>query len=252
MSEKLSVTIITKNEEKNIERCLRSVKWADEIVVVDSGSQDKTRQICQTFGCRFVESEWLGFGKTKQLAVDSARYDWILSIDADEELSQTLQQEIRELAGKGFDSNAYRIRRSSYYLGKIIKYCGWQHDAPLRLFNRKLGQFNDKPLHESVITSQKIAFLKNRMFHYTYPTLESHFRKMQFYGDIAAERLNKMGKKCSPPGAIFRGLIKFIKMYILQLGFLDGAIGFQLCKNSAWGVWYKYQRLHVLNNREQN
>jgi|SRR5690554_943697 len=248
MSDKLSVTIITKNEEENIERCLRSVDWADEIVVVDSGSQDNTVQICRQFGCLIVESEWLGFGKTKQLAVDTASNDWILSIDADEELSQPLQKEISELTNQGFDDNAYRIRRSSFYLSKMIRYCGWQSDAPLRIFNRNQGGFNDKSVHESVITAQKIVSLKNRMLHYTYPTLESHFRKMKFYGDIAAENLYKKSKNCSSTGAIVRGLAKFIKMYTLQFGFLDGIIGYKLCKNSAWGVWYKYNQLHKLNS----
>ena len=247
MKSKLSVTIITKNESANITRCLNSVSWADEIVVVDSGSTDDTLKICRRYKCRIIESEWLGFGKTKQLAVDQADNDWILSIDADEELTPELQKEIRELADFDFHNRAYKIKRNSYYLGQKIRFCGWQNDAPLRLFNKNEGSFNDKAVHESVVTSQQISILKHRMEHYTYPTLESHFRKMKFYGDIAAEQLKKRGRKTSPFSAYIRGIIKFCKMYLFQLGFLDGLNGFRLCKNSAWGVWYKYRRLWELS-----
>lgn len=247
MKSKLSVTIITKNEAVNISRCLNSVSWADEIVVVDSGSTDDTLKICREYNCRIIESNWLGFGKTKQLAVAQAENDWILSIDADEELTPELQLEIRKLAEEDFGNQAYKIKRTSYYLGKKINFCGWQNDAPLRLFNRKMGGFNDKALHESVITHQQRSTLKNRMEHHTYPTLESHFRKMKFYGVITAEQLKKKGKKSSPFSAYIRGLLKFFKMYLLQFGFLDGINGFRLCKNSAWGVWYKYKRLWELN-----
>ncbi len=247
MDNKLSVTIITKNESKNIVRCLNSVSWADEIVVVDSGSTDETVNICQKFNCLVIESDWLGFGKTKQLAVNSASYDLILSIDADEELTLQLQREIKELVSRGLGNCAYRIRRSSFYLGKMIRFCGWQNDAPLRLFNRQVAAFNNKPLHESIITEQPVKTLKNRMLHYTYPTLESHFRKMKFYGDMAAKNLDAKGKNSSTIEALMRAFFKFIKMYLIQLGFLDGIIGFKLSKNSAWGVWYKYKRLAELH-----
>jgi glycosyltransferase involved in cell wall biosynthesis len=247
MPVKLSVTIITKNEEKNIGRCLESLEGADEIVVVDSGSTDKTLEICRSFDCRIVETEWLGFGKTKQFAVNLAANDWILSIDADEELSPGLKREIIALKREEFGNKAYRIKRSSFYLGKMIRFCGWQTDAPLRIFNRLHGNFNDKPLHESVVTKQQVTTLKNRMYHYTYPTLESHFTKMRSYGDIAAQYLHSKGKKSCQSEACLRGVFKFLKMFILQLGFLDGLTGYKLCKNSAWGIRYKYQKLAELN-----
>jgi len=245
-SNKLSVTIITKNEEFNIAKCLNSVSWADEIVVVDSGSTDNTLNICQDFKCKIIQSDWLGFGKTKQLAVDSASNDWILSVDADEELTPALQKEIQSLSVCSYNNIAYRIRRNSFYLGKLIRYCGWQFDAPLRLFNREMSRFNDKPVHESVVTKQPVAILKNSMNHYTYPTIESHFKKMEFYGEIAAQQMLTKGKGSNLLYAYLRALVKFIKMYFLQFGLLDGVIGFKLCKNSAYGVWYKYKRLRDL------
>ena len=246
MKSKISITIITKNEESNIARCLDSVSWADEIVVVDSGSTDNTLKICQDFRCKIIESDWLGFGNTKQLAVDSASHCWILSIDADEELTKALQLEIQDLSQKNFGDRAYRIKRTSFYLGKMIKYCGWQFDAPLRLFNKKNSRFNEKAVHESIVTDQPVAILKHKMNHYTYPTIESHFKKMRFYGDIAANQMLIKGKRSSLMHAYIRAIIKFIKMFFFQLGFLDGTAGLKLCKNSAYGVWYKYKRLRDL------
>ena len=133
---KLSISIITKNEASNIKRCLESVKWADEIIVVDSGSTDGTLEICKNYHCKIIETEWLGFGRTKQIGVNAAMNDWILSIDADEEVSVNLKDEILELV-QSTQFHAFNIKRVSYYLKKRIQYSGWQTDYPLRLFNKK-------------------------------------------------------------------------------------------------------------------
>ncbi len=249
---KLSITIITKNEEHNIKRCLDSVKWADEIIIVDSGSVDKTIDICREYGCKIIETEWRGFGKTKQLAVNNASNDWILSVDADEIITEDLKDEIISLLSNDPPLFGYRIKRRSFYLGKRISFCGWDRDYTLRLFNRQHGAFNDKPVHESVRINGDIGHLKGMMLHYTYPTIDSHYVKMKRYADIGAQNLYQKGRNSNPGMAIIRGIFKFIKMYIFQLGFLDGKHGFLLSYNSAWGVYLKYLLLWEMNRSKSS
>ncbi len=246
MPESLSVTIITKDEEHNIERCLKSVQWANEIVVVDNGSTDSTPDICRKYNCKVVESSWLGFGLTKKLAVDYASHDWIFSIDSDEEVSELLKNRILSIL-KNPQYNGYRIKRISYYLGKQIRYCGWDRDYPLRLFNCKFGNFNDKIVHESIKLSGEVGKIEEPMYHYTYPTIHYHVEKMNRYTKLGAEHLMDKKKSSSIIQALLRGLTKFIKMYFLQKGFLDGRIGFVLCYNSAFGVYLKYLKLWEKN-----
>ena len=151
----LSVSIITKNEEDNIERCLDSVKWANEIIIVDSGSTDHTLEICKSYNCKIIETEWLGFGLTKQIGVNAATNNWILSIDADEEVTSELKNKILELV-QSTTFHAFNIKRVSYYLKKRIQYSGWQTDRPLRLFNKQYGNFNDASVHESVVINSNL------------------------------------------------------------------------------------------------
>ena len=194
MKNKLSVTIITKNEEKNIFRCLKSVKWADEIVVVDSGSTDKTVEICNQFECKVVNVEWLGFGKTKSFAVDQAKYDWIFSIDADEEVTVELKKRILQILERPqFDG--YKVKRQSFYLNRWIKHCGWNRDYPLRLFNRQKGKFNEKLVHESVEIRGDVSKIEEILKHYTYPNLTSYLNKMEHYASLAAENASTKSQK---------------------------------------------------------
>lgn len=234
---KLSVVMITKNESANIADCLKTFAWADEIIVLDTGSEDDTIPIAEAQGAQVFRLErWEGFGLAKQQAVDLATNDWILSIDADERLSDALQKELITLRERDFEDKAWHLKRRSYYLGKPIRFCGWQNDAPLRLFNRTKGGFNDLVVHEGIKVQQSHDTCQNLMLHLTYPTLESHFSKIRFYAELADQK--------KEPGflAAFRAAHKFFKMYIIKLGFLDGYHGFLLCKNSAWGIWYKYKR----------
>jgi glycosyltransferase involved in cell wall biosynthesis len=246
MTNLLSVVIITKNEEANIARCLKSVQWASEIVVIDNGSTDHTMDICRKYNCRIKETDWLGFGPLKRLAVDSATHDWIFSIDSDEEASEPLKDKILNIL-ENPRLNGFRIKRESFYLGKKIQHCGWERDYPLRLFNRKFGNFNDKPIHESVSISGAVGKVEAPIYHFTYPTVQSHIDKMNRYTELGSGLLTKKGKTASIGSSVMRGLAKFIKMYILQRGFLDGKIGFVLCYNSAFGVYLKYLKLWEKN-----
>lgn len=243
----ISAVLITKNEASRILKCLDSLSFADEIVVLDTGSTDATIDICQKHGCKVFSSSWEGFGKAKAKAVSYASNDWILSIDADEVLSEALKKEIIRLRKDGFGQRCYRIKRRSFYLGKMIRFCGWQNDAPLRIFDRRLGSFNDAPVHERVINSAPRHTLKHYMLHYTYPDIESHYGKMRFYAELAANKAIASDKSIAPLSAEIRAGLKFLKMYFVKLGFLDGYTGLRLCLNSAWGQWYKYHLIWTRN-----
>lgn len=249
--EKISVVIITKNEEKNIERCLKSCLWADEIVILDSGSEDRTLEICRKYNCNIFETKWLGFGLTKQLAVSKAKNDIILSLDADEELSEELSNSLSNLTPQDLE-HAYKINRRTYYCGKMINHCGWDTDLQLRLFDRKFGNFNDNALHEYVCTSQKIKIINDPIFHYSYPTIAGHIEKINSYTSISARSLYEKNKKASLCKSLARGISKFLKMYVFQLGFLDGSAGLILSINSSYGVFLKYLKLRELNKQKRN
>ena len=245
----ISVTIITKNEEHNIARCLKSVEWADEIIIVDSGSTDNTLSICNKFRCKIIQTEWKGFGNTKQVGVDACSNEWVLSIDADEEVSLKLKEELLEKTTQGhITASAYTIKRNSYYLDREIKHSGWDNDYPLRLFLKKYGQFNNESVHESVIiTDGTISTIHSPLLHYPYPTTEQHISKINLYTTLGAEKYFDKNKKSSISYATLSGLVKFIKMYILKKGFLDGKEGFILCTLSAYGSFIKYIKLWEKN-----
>ena len=243
----LSIAIITKNEEHNIERCLKSFQWADEIIVVDSGSSDGTPAICNSYGCTIIQTEWLGFGKTKQLAVNSTSHNWVLSIDADEAVTPELKSAIEVILQSPKTADGYYIKRDSYYLQRKIKHSGWQNDYPLRLFNKQQGQFNDTSVHESVVMqTNNLSTIEAPLLHYPYPSIASHLNKINLYTTLGATKLHHKGKRSSLPFAFLSGGVKFIKMYLLKLGFLDGKEGFVLALLSGFSSTLKYTKLWSL------
>jgi len=246
MPEPCSVILIIRNEAANLPRCLASCRWADEIVVLDTGSTDNSEKIVREFGGKWIDSDWLGFGLTKQKAVNLAANDWILSIDADEEVSPAMARCILKILEQPDPQVAWRFRRRTWYLNRFIRYSGWQKDFPLRLFNRRFGNFNDKPVHESVQFSGVKQFADEILYHYSYPTLESHLLKMDKYSAIAAAEYT--GSRISIGQAVIRGWFKFFRMYVLQLGVLDGRAGYVLAKNSAFGVYLKYMKIWLKQN----
>jgi glycosyltransferase involved in cell wall biosynthesis len=238
---KLSAVIITKNEEKNIERCLKSLSgWTDEIILVDSGSQDKTLEIAKKYNCRIFNLEkWEGFGKTKQYAVNQANNNWIFSIDADEEVTKDLKNSILNIL-KGPKYNWYKIKRISFFLGRKILHGGWDKDFPKRLFNKKYGNFNDKLVHESVVCEGILGIIEEHLLHYTYDNLKSYIYKMEKYADLKA---NETISNINLFSSFLRALSKFIKMFFIHRGFLDGKEGFVLAALSSFGVFYKYLKV---------
>ncbi len=245
----LSVAVIVKNEEGNLPRMLESISWADEIIILDTGSDDNTKQIAKEAGCKVYESEWLGFGKCKQLAVNYCSHEWILSLDADEVVTPQLKTKIQQIIQSDFEYAGYRIKRKSFYLNKMINHCGWNHDYTLRLFRKNKGQFNTKLVHESVQIDGPIGYINDCLLHYTYPNIDSHISKMILYSGLGSVHLFNKGKKTSLFGAYLKANWKFWKMYLFQLGFLDGKVGFILSYNSAMGVFWKYAKLWELNRK---
>lgn len=245
--EKLAVVIIVKNEEKNIRRCLEAVKWADELLVVDTGSIDNTVAICNEFGIKPIKAEWQGFGRAKHFAVEQANCDWILSIDADEVVTAALRAEIQqELSRPAF--SAYRIKRKTFYVKRWIRHSGWSNEYHLRLFNRQVGNYNLNPVHESVETTVKVGKLKAPLLHYSYPDFTTYLRKMQEYTQLSAQQKSDAGKNASLFTAIWHGAVTFFRMYFFKAGFLDGSLGLALAVNSAFAVYMKYLMLWEKNS----
>ena len=249
--QKLSVTIITKNEEAAIAACLASVAWADEVVVVDSGSTDKTVEICKAHGA-IVHSttQWPGFGPQKNIALGFASHEWVLSIDADERISPELRAEIEQALSLNSANVAYQIPRSSSYCGQFMRHSGWWPDYVLRLFPKSQAIFSDDIVHEHVIFKGEIKTLKNPLLHISYTDLEEVLDKTNRYSSDGATKLAARGKTASLSSAILHGIWAFMRTYFLRLGFLDGRMGFVLAVSNAETTYYRYLKLMLLTQQK--
>jgi glycosyltransferase involved in cell wall biosynthesis len=244
----LSVIIITKEAEDDIRRCLESVKWADEIIVLDSGSTDNTVAICAEYTPSVFSTDWPGFGIQKNRALAKARGKWILSIDSDEELSAELIAEIKQIVyDPGISEDAYLIRRTSYFCEKKMSYGDWRSDKVVRLFrNKSTIQFTPVILHEKIEGYDKLAQLKQVIFHHTIKNMSQVIKKIEEYSTFGAQLAYQRHKKTSVCKAIIHGLWCFIRGYFLRFGFLDGQEGFILAFSNAAGVFYRYVKLAYL------
>lgn len=243
--EKLSVVIITYNEERNIRRCLESVKQvADEIIVVDSLSTDATKEICTEFDVVFIEQKFLGYIEQKNHALTHAKYDYVLSLDADEALSDILENSILRVK-EGYSVAGYSMNRLTNYCGKWVHHCGWYPDRKLRLFNRKLGNWGGINPHDEFFfkEKEKTIHLEGDLLHYSYYTLSDHHKQVDRFTDIAADAYFENGKKVSLLKLWLSPVVKFIRDYFFQLGFLDGATGFRISYVSAGATYKKYRKL---------
>jgi hypothetical protein len=244
----LSVIIITNNEEKNLTRALESVKFADEFVVCDSGSTDSTLEIARSYNCKIVYSEFRGFGAAKQSALDNATGDWILSIDADEEVSESLQAAIKSVLNAG-EYDAYYLNRKSKFLGKWISHSGWYPDWILRMFRREKSRFDQQLVHEGVHVDGKTGKLQGLLLHYTDPDISHYLSKMDRYTTLSAQTLVSEERRFHVSDLIFKPTAIFIKMFFLKLGFLDGVHGLALASLSSFHVLCKYAKLWELQRR---
>ena len=241
---KLSVVIITLNEEENIGRCIDSVKdVADEIVVVDSYSTDKTEEIAKLKGARFIQHKFEGHIEQKNWAQDQAAYDYVLSIDADEELGEELKHSVAR-AKENFSADGYVMNRLNFYCGKSIKTCGWYPDTKLRLWNKTKGKWEGRNPHDKfeLERNSSIRHLRGDILHHTYPTHESLLNQVEKFSTVGALHLKSKNIFYLILKMLFSAQFKFIRNYIFKLGFTEGEIGFTICYQQSREVFLKYYR----------
>ena len=239
----LSVVIVTLNEEANLAPTLQSVAWADEIVIVDSGSTDRTREIAESFHANFCVEPWRGFAAQKNFALSQATGDWILSLDADEEVEPALAVEIREVIGRQSDVQGFWIPRKNFFLGRWIRHGGFYPDPKMRLFRRGAGQFEDRLVHEDARVTGPTARLKNHLLHRAYPTLDSYLEHMNRYSSLGAQMaVAQRPRAFSFVDIVIRPRLAFCYNYILRGGFLDGREGLLLHLYHAEYVSWKYAK----------
>ena len=246
----ISVAMIVKDGEKYLEECLQSLASFDEVLLLDTGSTDRTMEIARGFqNVRIEQRGFIGFGPTKNLAAELAKHDWILSVDSDEVVTPELSSEILSLSLD--DSQVYRFSRHSYYRGKFIKGCGWYPDKILRLYNKQRTSLNDNQVHESVMVKEgmSIADLSGALKHYPYDSAGSLVDKLQFYSTLFAEQ-NRGKLKSSPWKAVSRGLAAFFKGYVIRKGFLDGYAGFHIAYCQGLATYLKYLKLFEANQNK--
>jgi glycosyltransferase involved in cell wall biosynthesis len=243
----LSVIIITKNEAEHIDRCLASVRWADEIIVLDSGSVDNTVELCRTYTDKVFVTDWPGFGVQKQRALAKAQGDWVLSIDADEIVTPELKEEIA-VALQQEHYMGYEIPRLSSYCGRQMRHGGWWPDYVLRLFRRECGQFTNSVVHERLVVQGETGQLATPLLHDAFVNLDEVLHKVNSYSMLGAKMLYHRGVRSSLSKAVFKGFWTFIRTYWLQAAFLDGRQGLMLSISNAEGTYYKYLKLLELQN----
>ena len=246
-----SVILIAMNEEASIARALHSVAFADQIVVVDSGSHDRTVEIARGLGAKVaVTDDWPGFGPQKNRALDLATGDWVLSLDADEWLTAASADEIRRVIGAGATgAAAYRMPRRSSFCGRFMRHSGWWPDYVVRLFRRGSARFSDDSVHERLIVEGSIGTLRQPIMHETFVDLEDMLVKMNSYSTLTARRLRQDGKTAGLVEAVARAAWAFIRTYFLRAGFLDGREGFMLAVATAEGTYYRYAKLRLLRDK---
>lgn len=247
MVPELSIIIITKNEAVNIKACLESVAWADEIVVVDSGSSDNTLEICKKFGAKVYSHDWPGFGVQKNRALSYATRDWVFSIDADERVTADLRAEI-EQAMREAKADGYYCPRLSQFCGKFVRHSGWYPDYVLRLCKRGAGKFSDNLVHESLLITGRTAKLNTPLLHYSYLTADDVERKVEHYSSAAAQQMFRSGKRSNCPDALMRMGWAFVRTYLLRLGILDGSAGWDIACMNARTTYLKYRKLEALRS----
>ena len=249
----VSVIVITFNEASNIQRCLGSVQWANEVIMVDSYSGDDTVLLADKFSnVKIVQKKWEGYVKSKQHAVAASANDWILWLDADEEVTPELEQEIKAIVKTNNSSTAFDMPRKTFFMGEWVRHSGWYPGRVVRLFNKQYCKFSENILHERVeVNPDQLGHLKSDILHYSYTSLYQYFDKMNKYGQYGAEELHRRGKKFQAWKVVINPLFTFIKFYFMNKGFLDGMRGFIISVGSAFSNFIKYVNFYYLQKKKK-
>jgi glycosyltransferase involved in cell wall biosynthesis len=246
---KVSAVLVCYDEEENVERCLQSLAWAEEIIVVDSFSRDRTVELCRKYTNRIFQREWSGMVEQRAYAVSLARNEWVFAIDADELVTERLRDEILTRLSEDKDKNSgYYIKRHSYYLGKWINHGGWYPDFKLRLFRKAKVYVGGENPHDKCFVHGKTAKLRSEMIHYPYKSISRQLRTIDTYSDTVSERLFKEESGFFLVKVFFKPPVKFLETYIYKLGFLDGSPGFVISVLSSYYVFMKYAKLWEKRN----
>jgi glycosyltransferase involved in cell wall biosynthesis len=250
---KISAIVITLNEEPNIADALRSLAWADEIIVVDSESTDHTTEIAREFTARIIVRAWPGYSAQKNFAAEQARYDWIFSLDADERVSDELAREIARLKQIEVPIAAgFEMPRLANYLGRWIKHSGWYPDYKLRLYDRRRGRWRGDYVHEGIELDGKVERLKGDLLHYTVRDASDHHLRIDRYTTLAARQSHAQGKRASLGSIMFAPFATFIRSYVFKLGFLDGLQGLAIARFAAHYAFLKHLKLwEMRDSRKQ-
>ena len=251
MTEKgsLSVAMIVKNEAENLPDCLRSVAFARQIVVVDSGSGDETLRIASDFGCEVFSEAWRGFGPQKQFAVEQCREGWILVLDADERIPPETARVIRQIIDSPGNANGYSFPRKNFFQGRWVRHAGWWPDRVVRLFRKGQGRLTKAAVHEAVAVEGQVEALEAPIDHWTESDLGRIIRKIDRYSTLGAEEAFAEDRRSTLGGAFLRAEITFFQDYLLRGGFLDGSQGLTLAVTDAVNKFFKYAKLNELNRR---
>jgi glycosyltransferase involved in cell wall biosynthesis len=240
---KVSVIVTTYNEEINVAECLESVLWADEILLVDSFSSDRTVEIARQFPINILQRQYFGSAAQKNWAIDRVQHEWVLIIDADERVPENLAREILTALSGEPSANGYYIRRLNVFIDKVIRHSGWSTDKVVRLFRKEKGRYPNRRVHADLEIEGPVPVLKNPFLHYTFRTFEQYFPKFLNYAEWGAAQAFRDGRRAGFIELVLRPWWRFIRTYFLQLGFLDGVHGFVLCVLQAFGSFLKYARL---------
>lgn len=242
----VSAVVIAKNEERRIAGCLESLSWADEIVVVDSGSTDGTVETARRFTDKVFPVPWKGFGPQKQAAVDLATHDTVLNVDCDERVTPELADEIRSILSAEAMLPGYSVPRRTFLGGKEIRHGGWYPDRTVRLFDRTKARYSDDLVHERVVVSGEVGECRGHLLHFSFDGFSDLLEKLNRYSDISARQMRDRGRRCGIADVTLRPLAAFLKTYVLRLGFLDGFDGLVVSAATALLTFSKYAKLREL------
>jgi len=248
---KITAIIPTFNEEIHIEEAIQSVSFADEIIVIDSFSTDATVKLAEKHNVKILQRIFDDFSSQKNYAISKASNEWIFILDSDERIKKSLKDEIIETLNKPTSFVAYSIKRNFYFLGKKIKYSGWQRDKVVRLFSKKYCKYNGDLVHELVETNGEIGVLKNIIDHYSYRNLDHYLAKLNRNSWLKAKKLHQEKKSVNPYNLLIKPPVRFLTHYIIRLGFLDGFEGFILASIQSYGVFMRYVKLWLMNNKKK-